>query len=143
MKKRMNSTTPKISSSPHSLPEESSNGLFSIKTSEIARPDLRMKKLYIKGPAAYRSVKNLKIFRKRQNFQKAYTKNKTYRKEFPRLKIKLFDLNEIWSLHLAHVDKLAKYNGDVNNLPVAVDGLSQYLREQPMKSKCATTCEEA
>ena len=55
----------------------------------------------------------------------------------------MFDLNEIWSLDLAHVDKLARYNGDVNYLLVAVDSLSQYLRLQPMKSKNATTCEEA
>ena len=55
----------------------------------------------------------------------------------------MFDLNEIWSLDLAHVDKLAKYNGDVNYLLVAVDCLSRYLRVQPMKSKYATTSEEA
>ena len=110
-----------------------------------------MKKLYRKGPAAYGSVKSLQKASKLpektvENFlhtQNAYTKHKTYRKKFPRLKVKVFDLNEIWSLDLAHVDKLAKYNGDVNYLLVAVDCLSRYLRVQPMKSKYATTCMEA
>ena len=46
--------------------------------------------------------------------QNAYTKYKTYRKKFPLLKVKLFDLNKTLSLDLAHVDKLAKYNGDAN-----------------------------
>ena len=151
MKKKMNSTTPKITSSPHQPPEESSNGLRSNKTSKVVAPDERMKKLYRKGPAAYGSVKSLQKASKLpektvENFihtQNAYTKHKTYRKKFPRLKVKVFDLNEIWSLDLAHVDKLAKYNGDVNYLLVAVDCLSRYLRVQPMKSKYATTCMEA
>ena len=113
-----------------------------------------MKKLYRKGPVAYGSVGSVKSLQKAsklpektvENFlhtQNAYTKHKTYRKKFPRLKVKVFDLNEIWSLDLAHVDKLAKYNGDVNYLLVAVDCLSRYLRVQPMKSKYATTCMDA
>ena len=127
MKKKMNSTMPKITSSPQQPPEESSNGLRSNKTSKVVAPDERLRKLYRKGPAAYGCVKSLQKASKLPektidsflHTQNAYIKHKTYRKKFPRLKVKVFDLNEIWSLDLAHIDKLAKYNGDVNYLLLA------------------------
>ena len=79
----MNSTTPKIASSPHRLPAESSNGLSSTKMSKVATPDERLTKLYRKGPAG--SVKNLqkaskvpeKTVQKLLNTQTAFNKNKT------------------------------------------------------------------
>ena len=55
----------------------------------------------------------------------------------------VYDINEIWSIDLAYVDKLAKYNKDIKYLLVAVDCMSRYLRVQPLKSKCATTTAEA
>ena len=67
--------------------------------------------------------------------QQAYTKYRPYRKNFPRLKVIVNDLNEIWSLDLAYVDKLSKYNGNVKYLLVAVDCLSRYLRVLPLKTK--------
>ena len=57
---------------------------------------------------------------------------------FPRLKVIVRDINEIWLLDLAYVDNLAKYNRDVKYLLVAVDYLSRYLRVEPMKTKYAT-----
>ena len=95
---------------------------------------------YTKGPAAYGSVKNLqrvtnlkpsevKLFLEGKN---AHTKHKKYRKKFPTLKGIAYDINEIWSLDLAHVDKLAKENKDVKYLLVAVDCLSRYLRVEPL-----------
>ena len=48
-----------------------------------------------------------------------------------KLKVIAYDVNEIWSLDLAHVDKLAKENKDVKYLLVAVDCLSRYLRVKP------------
>ena len=59
------------------------------------------------------------------------------------LKVIAYDINEIWSLDLAYVDKWAKENKDVKNLLVAVDCLSRYLRVEPLKSKFATTTEDA
>ena len=70
---------------------------------------------YTMGPAAYGSIKNLqkstklkpskvKLFLERKN---AHTKHKKYRKRFPTLKVIAYDINEIWSLDLACVDKLA------------------------------------
>ena len=102
---------------------------------------------YTKGPGAYGSFKNLqkstklkpskvKSFLKGKN---AHTQHKIYRKRFPTLKVIAYDINEIWSLDLAYVDKIAKENKDVKYL--AVDCLSRYLRVEPLKSKYATTAD--
>ena len=68
----------------------------------------------------------------------SFTKYRSIRLNFPRLRVIVKDINEIWSLVSAHVDKFAKYNRDVKYLLVAVDCLSQYLRVEPMKTKYAT-----
>ena len=71
---------------------------------------------YTKGPAAFGSVKNLqkctnlkqskvKFFSDGKN---THTKHKKYRKRFPTLKVIAYDINKIWSLDLAHVDKLER-----------------------------------
>ena len=67
----------------------------------------------------------------------ALTNYRQVRRNFPRLKVIAYDINdEIWSIDVAYVDKLAKYNG-VKYLLVAVDVLSRYLRVSPMRSKSA------
>ena len=53
------------------------------------------------------------------------------------------DINEIWSLDLAYVDKLAKHNRGVRYLLVAVDCLSRYSRVEPLKTKYAKETTEA
>ena len=73
----------------------------------------------------------------------SFTKYRSIRSRFTRLKVIVKDINEIWSLGLAHVDKLAKYNRDVKYLLVAVDCLSRYLRVEPMKTKYATEAAQA
>ena len=101
--------------------------------------------MYTKGPAAYGSIKNLKkasglpMNKVRQFLEKtaAHSKYGIYRKKFRRLKVISYDINEIWSIDLAYVDKLAKYNNGVKYLLVAVDVLSRFLRVEPMKSKDA------
>ena len=82
----------------------------------------------------------VKLFLEGKN---AHTKRKNYRKRFPTLKVIAYNINEIWSLDLAYVDKLAKENKDVKYLLVAVDCLSRYLRVEPLKSKYATTTADA
>ena len=82
----------------------------------------------------------MKLFLEGKN---AHTKHKKYRKRFPTLNVIAYDINEIWSLDLAYVDKLAKENKDVKYLLVAVDCLSRYLRVEPLKSKYATTTADA
>ena len=77
--------------------------------------------MYTKGPAAYGSIKNLKkasglpMNKVRQFLEKtaAHSKYGIYRKKFRRLKVISYDINEIWSIDLAYVDKLAKYNNGV------------------------------
>ena len=97
------------------------------------------------------SVKNLKDEtklprRKVRNFlhsEPLYTKYRVVRRKIPRLKVIVYDIDEIWSVDLAYVDKLAKYNRDFKYLLVAVDSISRYLRVQPLKSKYATATAEA
>ena len=106
---------------------------------------------YTKGPAAYGSWKNLqkstnlktskvKLFLEGKN---AHTKLKENRKNFPKLKVIAHEINEIWSLDLAYVDKIAKEKKDVKYLLVAEDCLSRHLRVKPLKSKYATKTAEA
>ena len=111
----------------------------------------KLKLLYTKGPAAFGSVKNLTNAsqlspKKVKNFlrsQSSHTKYGLFRKTYPRLKVIVNDINEIWSLDLAYVDKLAKYNRGVQYLLVAVDCLSRYLRVEPLKTKYAKETTEA
>ena len=111
----------------------------------------KLTKLYTKGAAAYGSPIRLQQHSglsasKVLSFlhsKPAYTKYRTTRKKFPRLKVIAFRINEIWSLDLAYVDKLAKYNKDIKYLLVAVDVLSRYVRVQPMKNKFASTAATA
>ena len=74
--------------------------------------------MYTKGHAAYGSVKNrqkstklkpskVKLFLEGKN---THTKHRKYRKRFPTLTVGAYDINEIWPLDLAYVDKLAKEN---------------------------------
>ena len=58
--------------------------------------------------------------------------------KFPRFKMIVKDINKIWSLDLAYVVNLAKYNRDVKYLLVAVYCLSRYLRLERLKTKYAT-----
>ena len=73
----------------------------------------------------------------------SFTKYRSIRLNFPRLQFFVKDINEIWSLDLAHVDKLAKYNRKIKYLLVAVDCLSRYLRVEPLKTKYSTEASEA
>ena len=76
--------------------------------------------------------------KKTENFlrsQSKHTKYGLFRKRYPRLKIIVIDINNFWSLDLSSVDKLAKYNRNVQYLLVAVNFISRYLRVEPLKSK--------
>ena len=104
-----------------------------------------------RGHASFGSSKRLQKHSKLSlNKVKSYldtkpsiTKYHSIRMQFPRLKVIVKDINEIWSLDLAYVDNLAKNNRDVKYLMVAVDCLSRYLRVEPMKTKFATEAADA
>ena len=53
------------------------------------------------------------------------------------MKVIVNDISEIWSLDLAYVDKLAKYNRGVLHFLIAVDYLPRYLQVEPLKTKSA------
>ena len=127
-----NPQTPELVSKPQRKTEISKRR----RTGSLSTNEKLLESKYTKGPAAYGSVKNLqkstklkpskvKLFPEGQN---VHTKHKNCRKRFPTLKVIAYDINEIWSLDLAYVDKLAKENKDVKYLLVAVDCLSRYLR---------------
>ena len=67
----------------------------------------------------------------------AHTKYRQVPRNFLRLRENAYHVNEIWSLDVAYVDKLAKYNNGVKSLLVAKDVSSRYLRVPPMRSKSA------
>ena len=110
-----------------------------------------LQSMYTKGSAAFGSVQNLQKStnlqpRKVKQFlanKNAHKKYKGFRKNFARLKVIAYDINEIWSLDLAHVDKLSKQNAGIKYLLIAVDCLSGFLRVEPLKSNNATTTAEA
>ena len=105
----------------------------------------------LKGPASYGSMKRLQTqsklpIGKVQSYlesKPSFTKYRSIRLKFPRLKVFVKDINEIWFLDLAHVDKLAKFNRNIKYLLVAVVCLSRYLRVEPLKTKYATEAAEA
>ena len=116
-----------------------------------AEEKLLKTKFTSKGPALFGSVQNLKeesnISRKKVNHflhtEPAYKKYRNVRRKTPRLNVIVYDIDEIWSIDLTYVDKLAIYNKNVKYLMVAVDCMSRYLRVQPLKSKYATSTAEA
>ena len=120
------------------------NGLSS---SEVKR----LEQHHLKGPASYGSANCLHTqsklpLGKVQSYSEtkpSFTKYRSILLKFPRLKVFVKDINEIWSLDLAHVDKLAKYNRNIKYLLVAFDCLSRYLRVKPVKTMYATETAEA
>lgn len=91
-------------------PEKDKNG----KLSQDERKKLL--KIYTKGSAAFGSKKNLqrasnlskeKVSRFLETLS-AHSKYGDFPKTFPRLKVVAYDINEIWSIDLAYVDKLEK-----------------------------------
>ena len=110
----------------------------------------QLNKLY-KGSAAFGSIANLtkasglprsNVVQYLQS-KAPYTKYKQFRKTFSRLKAVAYRINEIWSVDVAYMDKIAKHNNGVEYLLVAVDVLSRYLIVQPMKALYAKDAVEA
>lgn len=99
--------------------------------------------LWSKGPSAYGSVANLvkasgldiETVKNFLHSKGSYTKYYLPKyKKFPRLKTYARNINEIWCIDVAYVDKLASYNDAYKFLLVCVDVLSRFVRVKPMKS---------
>ena len=81
----------------------------------------KLEKMYTSGPAAYGSARNLQATSKMPKAKidtflqqkDAHTKYRQIQRKFPRLKVIAYEINEIWSIDVAYVDKLAKYNNGV------------------------------
>ena len=54
-----------------------------------------------------------------------------------RLKVIVYDIDGIWLIDLAYVEKLADYNKDFKYLMTAEDCMSRYLLVQSLNSKYA------
>ena len=82
----------------------------------------KLDNLYLKGPASFGNAKRLQNLREISmkkvkmylESKPSFTKYRSRHLRFPRLKVNVNDLNEIWSVDLAFVDKLAKYNSGEN-----------------------------
>ena len=115
------------------------------KVSLLARKKT-LDQLYLKRPASFGNPTRLKTheklsfgkFKPYLEAKPSFTKHRSNFLRFPRLKVRVEDINELWSVDLDYVDKLAKYNRNVKYLLVAVDCLSRYLRVEPLKTKYAT-----
>lgn len=68
-----------------------------------------------------------------------YTKLRTPVRNFKRLKAVSPAIDEIWSMDLAYVDKVAHHNDKIHYLLVSVDVLSRFLRVEPLVNKRADT----
>ena len=75
-----------------------------------------LEKLYTSGPAAYGRARNLREASKMPKakidaflqHKDAHTKYRQIQRKVPRLKVIAYEINEIWSIEVAYVDKLAK-----------------------------------
>ena len=109
----------------------------------------KLNDVYIK--AAFGSVTNIKkesVLSQKKigkflQSKNLYTKYRQFRKNLPRLKVVAYRINEIWSMDVAYMDKIAKHKIGVKYLLVAVDVLSRYLRVQPLKTMYAKDCVKA
>ena len=118
-----------------------------VERSGLSIDDVRkLDKLYLNGPASFGSAKrfqnlsklSMKKIKMYLETKPSFSKYRSRCLRFPRLKDVDNDINEIWSVDLDYVDKLAKYNRGVKYLLVVVDCLSRYLRVEPLKTKYTT-----
>ena len=59
------------------------------------------------------------------------------------MKAVAYRINEIWSMDVAYMDKVAKHNNGIIFILVAVDVSSRYIRFQPLITMYASDCIEA
>ena len=110
----------------------------------------KLSNVYTKGKAAFGSFANIKeesclSHKKIEQFlqsKNSYTKYRQFQKSFPRLKEVAYRKNEIWSIDVAYMEKIAKHNNGFKYLLVAVDVLSRYLRVQPLRTMYSKDCVE-
>ena len=103
------------------------------------------------SPASFGSRSSLKkesncTFKPVDNFlrkSETYTKFKQARRNFTRLTVQSYRLNEIWSIDSADMQQLSEFNQGKTFLSVAVDTLSRFVWVVPLKRKTAAACRQA
>ena len=103
------------------------------------------------SPASFGSRSSLKkesncTFKQIENFlrkSETYTKFKQARRNFTRLKVQSYRLNEIWSIELVDMQQLSEFNQGITFLFVAVDTLSRFVWVVPINRKTAAACRQA
>ena len=108
----------------------------------------------------YTSCQNLPFFGSRSSLKKesnctfkqvdnflrkseTYTKFKQARRNFTRLKVQSYRLNEIWSIDLADMQQLSEFNQGITVICVAVATLSRFVWVVALKRKTAAACRQA
>ena len=103
------------------------------------------------NPAAFGSIRNLikasglsrkKVLAYLQS-SKTYTKFKPVRRTFQRLPVVALGINHIWSIDVAYMEKIGKFNDGYKYLLLAVDVLSRRIRVQPLKNKTSKAATSA
>ena len=102
----------------------------------------KLQRLYTKGAAVYRSVRNLEkasrspVSKVRQflHSKASYTKFTLAARKFKRMRAFGRFKNEIWCMDLAYVDKLAKENNGVKYLLVRQDLFDRTVKAKGMKT---------
>ena len=123
------------------MPKQKIEELGSLSKSE----NVRINSLYSRGRTAYGSIQNLskasglskKKVEKFLQTKTSYTKFGPPIRSFRRFQAFSKNINEIWCMDLAFVDKLASQNNGVKYLLVAVDIFSRFVRVQTLKIKYA------
>ena len=123
--------------------EEEKNGIQSrAKGNNFEREKRLLEKAWKSGFSAYGSRQNLQkatklTVKKVDDFlQGKNTYTKVFipqRRSYPRLTTLAFDIDDIWCMDVAYVDKVAMPIDGVKFLLVCVDVLSRYLRVEPLK----------
>ena len=131
----------------------SSSAVLSAKLSVEEKERLQKAYFTVDGPSSYGSVDNLmrRTGISRTKVKHFLSTSDTYtkfrmahrRKNFTRLKVQSLHIDEIWSVDLAYMDKVAESNNGVVYLFVAVDTLSRKLFVRPMKNKTAKEARNA
>ena len=103
------------------------------------------------NPAALGSIKNLvkasglsrkKVLAYLQS-SKTYTKFKPTRRKFQRLAVVALGITHIWSLDIAYIEKISKFNDGYKYLLLPVDVFSRKIRVQPLKDKTSKSAASA
>ena len=86
---------------------------------------------------------NRKEVKKWLETQEAYTLHKRLIKKFPRNKVIVNGIDDLWQIDLADLQKISKFNDNYRYLLTCIDVFSKFSWVEPLKNKQADTVLEA